>query len=66
MMLMKLHMKKKEKDKTIKSDCNVLNVKLQKLVITRLKGTCIDWFRFWNQFRSEIDRSELFAVSKSS
>ena len=58
MMEMQLHMKEKE-DKAIKSDCNVLKVKLPKLLITRFNGTHIDWFRFWNQFESEIDRSEL-------
>ena len=42
---MQLYMKKKEEDKTIKSDCNVLKIKLSKLVITRFNGTHIDWFR---------------------
>ena len=41
-MEMKLHMKKKEEDKATKSDCNVLKVKLPKLVITRFNGTHID------------------------
>ena len=43
-----------------------MKVKLPKLVITRFNSTHIDWFRFWNQFESEIDRSELPAVSKFS
>ena len=63
-MEMQLHMKKKE-DKSIKSDCKVLKVKLPKLVITRFNGTHIDWFRFWNQFEREIERSELSAVLRS-
>ena len=64
MMEMLLHMKKKEEDKAIiKSDCNILKVKLPKFVITRFNGTHIDWFRFCNQFESEIDRSELPATS---
>ena len=42
MMKMQLYMKKKEEDKTIKSDCNVLKVMLSKLVITRFNGTHID------------------------
>ena len=58
------HMKKKEEDKAIKPDCNVLEVKLPKLVITRFSSNHINWFRFWNQFESETDRSELPAVSK--
>ena len=60
---MQLLMKKKE-DKAIKSDRYVLKVKLPKLVITRFNGTQIDWFRFWNQFEIEINRSELPAISK--
>ena len=66
MMKKQLHMKKKEENKTIKSDCNVLKVKVPKLVITRFNSTCINWFIFWNRFKSEIDRSELSTVSKFS
>ena len=68
MIEIQLHMdtKKKEEHKAISSDCNVLKVKLLKLVISRFGGTHIDWSRFWNQFESEIDRSELHAVSKFS
>ena len=43
-----------------------MKVKLPKLVITRFNGTHIDWFRFCKQFESEIERSELPAVSKFS
>ena len=35
------------------------NVKLPKLIITKFEGTHIDWFRFWNQYEFEIDRSQL-------
>ena len=63
---MELHMKKKEEDKAMRLDFNVLKVKLPKLVITRFSCTLIDWFRFWNHFKSEIDRSEWPAVSKLS
>ena len=35
------------------------NVKLLKLIVTKYEGVHIDWFRFWNQYESEIDRSEL-------
>ena len=31
-------------------------VKLPKLMITKFKGTPLDWFRFWNQFESKIDK----------
>ena len=66
MIEMQLYMKKKEEHKAISSDCNVLRVKLPKLVISRFGGTHIDWSGFWNQFESEIDRSELHAVSRFS
>ena len=39
------------------------NVKLAKLITTKFKGTHIDWFRFWNQYESEIGRSELQRAS---
>ena len=40
-----------------------VNVKLPKLVITKFDGTSLDWFRFWNQFESEIDKAEIDPVS---
>ena len=43
-----------------------VNVKLPKLVITKFDGTSLDWFRFWNQFESEIDKAEIGSVSKFS
>ena len=36
-----------------------VHVKLPKLIITKLDGTSLDWFCFWNQFESEIDKSEI-------
>ena len=41
-------------------------VKLPKLYITKFNGTHLDWFRFWNQFESDIEKSELSPVSKFS
>ena len=38
--------------------------KLLRLHITKFEGTHLDWFRFWNQYQAEIDRSELHSVSK--
>ena len=61
-----LHVKKKEEDKVIVSNCIALKVKLPKSVIVRFNNTHINWFRFWNQFESEIDRSKLSANSKCS
>ena len=70
-MEIQLHLRKKEEDKAIKSDCNVSKVKLTfvisiYLVVTKLNGTHIDWVRFGNQFESETDRSELSAASRFS
>ena len=65
MIEMHLHVKKKEKDKAIKSDCNVLKVKLPKLVITRFNGTSIG-LEFGTNWKVKLDRSELPAVSKFS
>ena len=43
-----------------------MKVKLPKLAVTRFDGTHIIWFRFWNQFESEMDISELPVVSTFS
>ena len=37
--------------------------KLPKLVISQFSGTHIDQFRFWNQFQTQIDKSELSPVT---
>ena len=50
---MKLEMKKKNEDKDIIVNRNI-QVKLPKLVITKFEGTHLDWFRFWNQFETEL------------
>ena len=34
--------------------------------ITKFNGTHLDWFRFWNQFESDIEKSELSPVSNFS
>ena len=34
------------------------NLELPKLIITKFEGTRIDWFRFWNRYESETDRSQ--------
>ena len=40
--------------------------KLPKLVITKFDRTYFDWFRFWNQFESQLDKCDLPQVSKFS
>ena len=52
---MQLVMKKKEERE---------KAKFPKLVITKFDGTYFDWFRFWNQFESQIDKCDLPQVSK--
>ena len=41
-------------------------VKLPKLVISKFQGTHIDWQRFWSQFETEIDKSDIPQVTKFS
>ena len=63
----KLQMKSKKHEKRDKIlNEERVNVKLPKLVITKFDGTCLHWFRFWNQFESEIDKAEIGSVSKFS
>ena len=35
------------------------------MFITKFNGTHLDWFRFWNQFESDIEKSELSRVKIS-
>jgi len=39
-------------------------VKLPKLVISKFQGTHIEWIRFWNQFKADIDNSSIDPVAK--
>ena len=41
-------------------------MKLPKLIVTKFDGISLDWFRFWNQFESEIGKAEIGPVSKFS
>ena len=41
-------------------------VKLPKLVISKFQGTHIDWIRFWNQFKVDMDNSNIDPVAKFS
>ena len=43
-----------------------LHTKLPKLVITQFKGIQTDWLRFWNQFQSGIDETDIGQVTKFS
>lgn len=35
-----------------------------KLIITNFEGTALDWFRFWNQFKTEFDKQNISNVTK--
>ena len=59
----KKQMKTKEEENSI---CNTVKVRLPKLIITKFEGTHLDWFRFWNQFQTEINKSDISPVSKFS
>ena len=43
-----------------------VRVKLPKLVISQFEGTHLDWFRFWNQHETQIDKTGLSPISKFS
>ena len=43
-----------------------IQVNLPKLVITNILWYASDWFRFWNQFETEIYKFEISAISKFS
>ena len=64
---MKIEMNKQvfgfSRDEIVKSDKKI-NVKFPKLKIKTFEGTTLDWFRFWNQFETEID--QVSPISKFS
>ena len=64
---MRMDMKKKgfefSRDEIVKSDKKV-SVKLPKLEITEFEGRALDWFRFWNQFETEIDQIQISPMNK--
>ena len=66
---MKMEMKKKgfkfNRDEILKSE-KELSVKLPKLKIIKFDGTTLDWFRFWNQFETEIDQVQISPISEFS
>jgi hypothetical protein len=46
------------------SQCN--SAKLPKLDISKFQGTHLDWQRFWGQFETEIDKSDISPITKLS
>ena len=53
------------RDEIVRSDEKV-SVKLPKLKIANFEGTILDWFRFWNQFETEIDQVQISPIKKFS
>ena len=43
-----------------------VRVKLPKPVISQFEGTHLDWFRFLNQYETQIDKSGISPISKFS
>lgn len=66
----RLHLEKKfgedSKGYTTSHAQKVVNSKLPKLVITPFNGTHADWLRFWNEFKAEIDSTQIPMVTKFS
>ena len=56
----------KKKEDSLVNYCKFSKTKYRKLVVTKFDGTHFDWFRFWNQFKSQIDKCDLPQVSKLS
>ena len=48
----------KKKEYSLLNDCKFPKTKLLKLFITKFDRTHFDWFRFWNQFESQIDKCD--------
>ena len=66
---MRLEIQNQSERKTKERESNKDNqpkVKLPKLVITKFDGTHLDWLRFWNQYETDIDKSNISAVGKFS
>ena len=64
---MRMEMRNKYVDSEGKKSASESNkVKLPKLVISKFEGTALDWFRFWNQFETEIDKQDISPVTKFS
>ena len=48
----------------VQSNIKPTAVKLQRYTISPFKGDYLDWIRFWNQFKIEVDQSGLAEISK--
>ena len=39
---------------------------LPKLIVNKFEGTNLDWYKFWSQFETDIDHTDVTTVSKFS
>jgi len=62
----KLGLQQAQKKPTETAGAASNDVKMPKLVITKLDGTPQDWLRFWGQFETQIDKSSAPEVTKFS
>ena len=62
----KEHLKVVQKEKSLVNDRKFFKAKVPRLIITKFDSTHFNWFRFWNQFESQIDKCGLPQVSKFS
>ena len=56
----------KKKEESLLNNCKFSKTKLPMLVITRFDDPHFAWFRFCNQFKSQIGKCDLPQVSKFS
>ena len=64
---MKAEMKRLEKTEERRcSTKDKVRVKLPKLVVSQFEGTHLDWFRFWNQYETQINKSSISPILKFS
>ena len=47
-------------------DYSFVKAKLPKLVVSTFEGTTLDWFCFWNQSETEVDKQDISPVTKFS
>ena len=64
---MKAEMKRLKKTEERRcSTKDKVRVKLPKLVVSQFEGMLLDWFRFWNQYETQINKSSISPISKFS
>ena len=62
---LKIDFENKEEKKLLQID-NPVKKKLPEFVISKFESTALYWFRFWNQFESEVDKQDISPVTECS